>query len=284
LASARFFRYYQLFKYTIYSLLALNVFIFLWDEWIASSHLFTQGVALYEIFQAFSATIDTGAWVVLLLLFEMETFVLPDEAIKRYKWPLHGVRAVCYIFIVSAFVGYYNKAMDLFDVQPISVASACELVNGERFYMTTLDEFEPLSQDNCETLNLQSGLVELSGTDVISDGDALSDARWLAWVDVINAGAWLLVVLVLEFDVWLQLREALKGPAFVFSTACKVLVYATLVGALIYWGWAGALIDTWDAFLWLVAFVFIEMNIITWREETAAEVGAEAAASARGSP
>jgi len=284
LASARFFRYYQLFKYTIYSLLALNVFIFLWDEWIASSHLFAQGVALPEIFQAFSATIDTGAWVVLLLLFELETFVLPDETIKRRKWTLHGVRAICYIFIVSAFVGYYNKAMDLFDVEALAVSSACDLADGERFYMITLDEFEPLTTENCGALNAESGLVELSGTDVVSDADALSDARWLAWVDVINAGAWLLVVLVLEFDVWLQLKEALKGPAFVFSTACKTLIYSTLVGALIYWGWAGALIDTWDAFLWLVAFVFIEMNIITWREETAAEVGAEAAAVARGDP
>ena len=121
MASPRFFRYYQLFKYAIYSLLLLNVFIFLWDEWAASSHLFTRGVALSEIFQAFSATIDTAAWVVLLLLFEMETFVLPDAAIQRHKWKLHGVRAVSYLFIVFSFSGYYNKAVDLYQVQPVHV-------------------------------------------------------------------------------------------------------------------------------------------------------------------
>ena len=26
-------------------------------------------------------------------------------------------------------------------------------------------------------------------------------------------------------------------------------------------------LDFWDAFLWLVAFVFIELNVFQWREE-----------------
>jgi hypothetical protein len=30
----------------------------------------------------------------------------------------------------------------------------------------------------------------------------------------------------------------------------------------------GDFIDFWDAFLWLVAFVFIELNIFNWNQET----------------
>jgi hypothetical protein len=30
----------------------------------------------------------------------------------------------------------------------------------------------------------------------------------------------------------------------------------------------GDFVDWWDAFLWLVAFVFIELNVIEWRQES----------------
>jgi hypothetical protein len=30
-------------------------------------------------------------------------------------------------------------------------------------------------------------------------------------------------------------------------------------------------LDFWDAFMWLVAFVFIEMNLFRWQAETKSE-------------
>ena len=59
--SSRFFTFFQIFKYCIYSLLMLNVLIFFIDDWTASGHLFMGGVALGDLFQAFSPTIDTGS-------------------------------------------------------------------------------------------------------------------------------------------------------------------------------------------------------------------------------
>ena len=45
----------------------------------------------------------------------------------------------------------------------------------------------------------------------------------------------------------------------------KFVLYSTLLLAAIYWGFKGGFLDFWDAFLWLVAFVFIEMNVFEWR-------------------
>jgi hypothetical protein len=42
----------------------------------------------------------------------------------------------------------------------------------------------------------------------------------------------------------------------------------------IYWGFAGTFLDFEDAFLWIMAFVFIERNVVIWEKElnkTAAE-------------
>jgi hypothetical protein len=68
--------------------------------------------------QVFAATIDTAAWVVLLLLFELETYVLDDRRIRGgIKLALHGVRGVCFIAIVYAFTGYCAELLTLYHVQ-----------------------------------------------------------------------------------------------------------------------------------------------------------------------
>jgi len=280
LPSSRFFTFFQIFKYCIYSLLMLNVFIFFNDDWAASGHLFAGGVALRDLFQAFSPTIDTASWVVLLLLFEMETYVLSDAQVQQFKWRLHGVRFLSYFFILLSFNGYWDKAFELYQVHPVEASSACQLVDDQTVYLLTLDEFEPLTTDNCTELPTEGGFVRLDDTHIIADAVALEDARRLAWVDVINAAAWLLIVIMLELDVWLQLHDGISKVVFIASSASKVVLYSALLAAAIYWGWKGAFIDFWDAFLWLTAFVFIEMNIVTWREETEAEDEAQEHAAA----
>jgi hypothetical protein len=39
------------------------------------------------------------------------------------------------------------------------------------------------------------------------------------------------------------------------------LLYTILFAAATYWGFLGDFLDFWDAFMWLVAFFFIEMNL-----------------------
>ena len=94
-----------------------------------------------------------------------------------------------------------------------------------------------------------------------------ADIRNLARVDVINGGVWLLVVVVLEIDVWLQERNRYDGLALRISSVSKTILYTTLLFAAIYWGFKGDFVDFWDAFLWLVAFVFIELNVFEWHQE-----------------
>jgi len=87
---------------------------------------------------------------------------------------------------------------------------------------------------------------------------------------------WLLVVLVLEIDVRLQEHGLYDGFALKASTVAKFVLYSLLLLAAIYWGFKGDFVDFWDAFLWLVAFVFIELNVFEWHQEEK-----EAAAEAR---
>lgn len=272
---------YQLFKYTVYALLTLNVFVFFFEEHAAAKLQFADGVGLLDIIEAYSATIDTFAWVILLLMFELETWVLNDEQFtRRVALSLHGLRALCYVFIVYAFYGYVANLQFVLDVVPLaSVSDLCSLVAGGWSYATTLDEYVAITAANCSSWTDASSFLRYRDLPAVVDVSGSIEIIRLAWVDVINAAVWILVVVVLEIDVRLQERDRLEGIALRISNLAKFVLYITLLLAAVYWGVKGDFLDFWDAFLWLVAFVFIELNVFEWRAEEQAERAAELPAS-----
>ena len=264
-------RWFQLLKYLIYGLLAVNAYLFLQEELVSLGHLFKDGVSAELFIQAFSATIDTVAWVVLLLMFELETYVLPDEVIKgKVKWSLHGLRVLCYLFIGYACYGYIVEMLYYNEVTSLGVVDACAM-GGDWSILVKLDEFVALTSESC--LTLSGELWQVGGAAVVTDADKLLATRLLAWVDVINSVTWILVVLLLEFDVRAQLRGRYEGRVLLVSKLVKVLLYSILFAAAVYWGFEGDFLDFWDAFLWLFAFFFIEQNLFAWQAETEAAQG-----------
>jgi hypothetical protein len=272
---------FRLFKYSVYGLLTLNVYLFFAEEWAASAHRFADGVALTDVIEGFAASIDTAAWVVLLLMFELETYVLDDEQFTpRTTWTLHGLRAVCYAFIVYAFYGYLTKLIFLFGAVPLpNVSDLCAIADGKWAYVVDFDEYVILTNMNCSSMSSATAFHQFSGMAAVVDTRGLTEIIRLAWVDVINSAVWLLVVFVLEMDVRLQEANRLEGRILRLSNTSKFVLYSLLLLAAIYWGVKGDFVDFWDAFLWLVAFVFIELNVFEWRQESL-EQQAEANASA----
>lgn len=260
-------RWFTAVKYTVYALLSLNVYLFLQEELLALEHTFTDGFEASELIQVFSATIDTAAWVILLLLFELETSVLDDSRIKGLvRWSLHGIRGICYVAIVYAFSGYYAELVTLYQVTPLAATDSCTLLEEGYSLLLDLDEYAALDADNC--LATTGELWRVNGFDIIADTTTLTDARWLAWTDVINSAAWIVVCVVLEIEVRLQLRGNLSDQIMSATKYVKFGLYGILFAAAAYWGYAGDFLDFWDAALWLFAFIFIELNVFEWQQET----------------
>lgn len=262
-------RLFQFFKYAVYALLAFNIFVFWREEFLAAALQFPNGIDFSQIIASFPATIDTAAWVVLLLMFELETYVLDDRHFTpRLARSLQGIRAICYGFIVYAFYGYVAKLGFIMNATPLEgVANLCSLVAEGWSYAVDLDEYTALTAANCNSFSSAGAFIRFEAMPAVVDQPGLTDIRNLAWVDVINAGVWLLVVLVLEIDVRLQEHNRYEGLALRLSQTAKYLLYPTLLLAAIFWGVKGDFVDFWDAFLWLVAFVFIELNVFEWRQE-----------------
>ena len=261
---------YQLFKYSIYTLLTINIFVFFGEEWTAAKLEYPGGISVGDIFKAYAATIDTVAWVVLLLMFELETYVLEDRHwTPTVRISLHTLRATCYVFIVFAFTGYVEDAMYVFQTSLLGgVTDLCSLVGQNWSYATTFGEYAEITAANCASFSQLDVFVRFDGVAALVDEPGLAGIQFLAMVDVFNAGVWLLVVLILEIDVRLQEKNRFEGLALYLSTVAKIILYSILVLALIAWMVTGGFVDWWDAFLWLVAFVFIELNVVEWRQES----------------
>ena len=255
-------------KYLCYGLLLLNIFFFLKEETGSLEHTFTGAMSFAEFVQVFAATIDTTAWVILLLLFELETYILDDERIRGgTKLALHGVRGIAYIAVLYAFSGYCAELLTLYCATPLPAGwDACAATAGDWSFILTLDEYLPISADNCAAL--QPPLTRLQEFQIVADAETLTKTRYLGWTDVINAAAWILVVIMLEIEVRLQLRGQLTDSLVRGFSYLKFVLYGTLFLAAGYWGIAGSFLDFWDAALWLFAFIFIELNVFEWQAET----------------
>lgn len=266
---------YRAFKYTIYALLTSNILFFFLEEHAASARVFADGLAWRQIIEAYSATIDTAAWMVLLLLFELQTAVIPDEKLRgSLKWALWGVSSVCYLFIVYAWYGYLTKFGTISNIVPFSTGDVCGLVGSGFSYVDDLDQYPPLDATICARLEGQA-LWQIAGTQIIDTADSLAAIAKLAIVDVINSTDWLVIVALLQLEIMLKVRDRLSDRLVNMSKWVKGLLYSVLLACAIYWGIEGDFLDFWDAFLWLVAFAFIEMNVFQWHEEERSQAGGD---------
>ncbi|MFT6051271.1 MAG: hypothetical protein ACI9B9_000911 [Halioglobus sp.] len=261
------YRLFTAVKYLTYILLSINVYMFLQEELSALNFTFAGALEPGQIIQSFSATIDTSAWVLLLLLFELETSVLDDSKIRGpLKLFLHGIRGLCYVAIAYAFSGYYAELLTVYDVALQPGLDACSLLGQEFSQLIGQDKYLALGSDNCAAMGAE--IYRLVGFDIIADSKTLHAVQWLAWTDIANSAAWIGVVIVLEIEVRLQLRGGISDKIMQVNKAIKLVLYALLFLAAVYWGYAGDFLDFWDASLWLFAFIFIELNIFEWQHET----------------
>ncbi len=270
--------WFTLFKYTIYTLLLGNIVLFLFDDYAGAQAAYGGDFESVSLIALFPSTVDTAAWVVLLLLFEAETWIISDATLKkrRVQYSLVAGRAVAAAVIVYAFYGYSLTLVESYALLPLGdIGQLCGLAAEGYQRVIALGEFEPLGA-GCASLADPGWLIHRDQLAVGSAAD-WGLVQWLAWLDFINAGAWLLIVVMLEADVWLQVRGRLKGAALLWSRYAKLLLYSLLAIAVAAWLWMGDYLSGWDGAIWLIAFVFIEMNLFQWQAELAEQQAAKRA-------
>jgi hypothetical protein len=87
-----------------------------------------------------------------------------------------------------------------------------------------------------------------------------------AWLDVLNSGLWIAVVVMLEYEVRFPRVVARRAVAFLATAAA---LYAGLAMLVVVWAWRGQWLDAYDALIWIIAFATIEMDVLRFSRRVA---------------
>ena len=166
---------FQIFKYSIYILLTANMYFFLEEEVLAYPIRYPNGIEFHQIYEGFAASIDTAAWLILLWLLELETYILEDEIItKSIKYTLLLIKSICYGFIVYSFFGYCANLIFFYTNDTLIQANnLCDLVPDKWSYSVSINEYVPIDLVNCNQLSSSSNFIKLSYNSSVAPDNVL---------------------------------------------------------------------------------------------------------------
>ncbi|WOH36756.1 hypothetical protein RI844_15465 [Thalassotalea fonticola] len=257
-------------KWLVYSLLLINYALYFRDDLTIAAHTLRNGGSFFEWTAAFATTIDETAWLFLLILFELETYILDDEPLSRVKSILmHTIRVVCYVSLAHTLYAFSVYALDLQQVVVIEgITNLCQLVEKDVSYALNF-HYTLLDASNCKILSTATQFYYLDPPNflIVTDSTGLVIEKQLAWLDVFEVIAWFVILFTIESSIYLQDRGITTGVLTTVLNKAKFMFYTVLWGAIIYWLYREHWMYAWDEFLWIAGFAAIEMNVVAWRNE-----------------
>lgn len=259
---------YTAFKYAMYALLLINTVYFFEMNSAAEAATSTGALSLSDVIVAYADAIDSGVWLLLLLLFEVETSYNPPERHEKWVQPLiGGATMICWAFIVYSFYGYIGGLDMMRGFAAYAGADPCSLAGTGALFANSLDDYSPLTVENCGAL--AAGALYSAETNMFATPEAFSVMNRLIWTDIVNAGSWIIVAGIIELEIFMRVTGRLTPGFLRVCNIIKFPFWALLVVAVVYWWVLDEPVDAWDAFLWIAAFIFIEINMIAKHEERA---------------
>jgi len=259
----------QTLKLVIYILLLINFVLYIIDDIRIASFTLQEDASFLDWTQSFATTIDESAWLILLFLFELETYMLSDEAWSKTLFTrfMYFIRACCYIFLMHSVYAFSVIYYDLMNVQQLqNITNLCELVPLDMTFVRNLS-YTTIDSLNCHELSSQSVFYFTEPNLVVSDVSGLQLERNLALVDLLEILVWLLILFTIEAMVWLQDRAITQGKLISLIKVSKYFLYGMLWSMAAYWTYLGHYYFAWDEAVWIVGFISIEMNVSQWKEE-----------------
>ena len=258
----------QAIKWTVYTLLIINFVFYAIEDWDRTMHVLDGGFTFLEWTNEFANSIDETAWFVLLFLLELETYALSDKALSGWMGhTIRGARLVCVVMLAHTIYAYVG---DVVDLQPTvvveGVSDLCEMTDSDLSWVSNL-EYTKITGETCSSLSNDSTFFWRTDGVAVTDAGGLQLERNLAWVDLVEALVWILILLAIEIVVRLQDHGVSGGTLIATVNAAQIFLYAILLAVAAYWATLSHWLYVWDELLWIGGFAAIEMNLSEWRGE-----------------
>jgi hypothetical protein len=246
------------------------------DDYVAMLAALPADATVADYLAQFATSIDTVAWLGLVFLFELETYAVPDE--KWTAWLagiIRSLRLACYVGIAFAAWGYTSEGLENYDITEVAgVTSPCQLADqGVMLQLNQIDYVE-VSAQNCAELSDDERFFRVANEVSVIGESALHHIQFQGWIDIDNAYVWLIVVFLIEIELWLQNRDRFSTPLMRGVRQAKAFFYLVLIANIFIWWYQEYYRYAWDAFLWIFGFWAIELNIAEWEMERVEELTA----------
>jgi hypothetical protein len=267
----------QAIKYTVYLSLLLNFFLYLEDDYLGMLSTLPADAPLMDYLTRFSTSIDMAAWLGLILLFELETYALPDEAYNRWTpLLLHSLRAICYVSILSAAYGYTVESLENYNFEPAAgISNVCDAAGKGLWLQLDVVDYVEITAEDCAEISTDTSFYHIEGETALLGASKLQHVQWIGLLDIVNAYFWLVVVALIEVEVWLQTKDRFSSRLLPVVRMSKTLFYLGLIANGVIWAATGYILFAWDSFLWIFGFWAIELNLAEWERDRLQELGAE---------
>ena len=258
----------QAVKWVVYLLLIVNWGFYIFEDWNRAVHTLNPSSTFFDWAREFATSIDESAWFILLLLLELETYILDDEDWQGWaRKTVHGLRLACFAMILHTV---YAFAVTVIEYRPTvvveNVSSLCDMANEYISYVYNL-EYTEVTEQSCGSLSNETQFYRVGNDPVVSTIEGLHLERDLAWADLVEVVTWLLIILSIEVVVRFQEHKITGGTLISVANKLKIFWYLILCVLAVYWASLSHWLYTWDTFLWIAGFAAIEMNINEWRDE-----------------
>jgi hypothetical protein len=262
----------QAVKWAVYTLLFVNFVFYIFEDWDRAAHTLHAGSTFLDWTSEFATTIDESAWLLLLFMFELETYVLEDENwTGRVAHTVRGIRLVCFAMIAHTVYAFVVVAINLQPTVAVeNVSNLCGMVGDDVSYVYNL-EYTEVTEQTCGKLSDASQYYWLGDDPLVVDMAGLKLERDLAWADLVEVVVWLLILFSIEITVRLQDRNVTGGALMSTTRTFKLFLYLVLIALAIYWATLSHWLYFWDELVWIGGFAAIEMNVSKWRDDLLVE-------------
>lgn len=265
----------QILKIVVYGLLLVNFAHYISNDLNVSRHTVHDGWRWVDWTTAFATTLDESAWFLLLLLLELETFLLSDAAFTQGRLRLmHGLRIVCYLAIGHTVFAFSEYLLELNRATEHVGVALCSFADSGLSFARNL-EYWDLGADNCQQLSSETHFFQFAQNQVLTDSAGMAIEWELAWADFFEVVLWLLILMMIEVMVRLQEKGVAGGVKLRIAQGFKGLLYCFLWLIAAYWAYRGHWIFAWDEALWILGFMAIGMNLSQWRQEIRADASVQ---------
>lgn len=261
-------------KYIVYGSLIINTGFYLVDDILAMRAALPPDAAFGDYFTQFATSIDMFGWVGLVFLFELETYAVPDERwTAKLSGIIRGLRLLCYFAIGSAAFGYTSESLENYETTELTgVNNVCQFADQGVSLQVTSIEYVEITAANCAALSDSDTFYRIADEVSVIDEPTLRHVQFQGWIDVDNAFIWLIVVLLIEVEVFMQNHDRFGSPALRKARAVKSFFYLILIANMFIWLFTDYYLYAWDAFLWIFGFWAIELNLAEWEKERTEEL------------